>query len=120
MTLDLLLTLPCFITTRSATATLNAYNEPVYDPVVTSAVCDLQQRQRSETTSLGELSETSWLLVLPAGTPVDQTAIVTIDGCDYELDGDPWEARNPRTGVASHIEATVRRVNGPDDDQEQS
>ena len=42
---------------------------------------------------------------------------VIVDGQEYELVGEPWDARNPRTRAQSHIEATVRRTRGADDEQ---
>ena len=75
-------------------------------------VGELQQTQRTEPGDAGETSDTRWLLVLPAGTVVNTGDAVIVDGEVYEVVGAPWPARNPRLGVASHIEASVRRTAG--------
>lgn len=112
MTLAALLTLDATITHRTPAGTTDAFGDEETTETTTSTVCELQQRQRTEQTSGGELSDTQWLLILPAGTTIATGDTVTIDGADYEIHGEPWTVRNPRTGVDSHIEATVRRVTG--------
>lgn len=79
-------------------------------------VVEIQQKQRSETADEGETSDTTWNIYFPPGTDVNSGDAVVIDGSEYELTGDPWEARNPRTQALSHMEATVRRTAGPDDE----
>jgi hypothetical protein len=81
--------------------------------IVVETVGELQQRQRSEDET-GGVSDTSWLLVLPAGTRIAGDSIVTVNDLAYEVIGEPWAARNPRTGQESHIEATLRRTAGSD------
>lgn len=76
----------------------------------TETVCDLQQSRRDEQDDQGELSDTVWNLYLPAGTELTTADKVEVDGVDYEVVGDPWPARNPRTQLESHVEATVRRA----------
>ena len=73
-------------------------------------VGELQQQRRIEPGEDGELSDTGWVLFLPAGTDVATGDAVICDGQVYELVGDPWQARNPRTHQASHIECSVRRT----------
>src|SRR5688572_27377107 len=113
MPLSQLLNLPCTITRRTPSADdeeINDYGDPVQNETEVDTVCELQQRARSEDDLQGELSDTSWLLILPAGTAIDTGDAVTIDGKTYELVGDPWQARNPRTETVEHIEATLRRT----------
>lgn len=107
-----LLTIDCTITSRTFDGTLDAYGDEIADETIVSTVCELQQRQRSETSDPGELAASTWLLILPAGTDVRAGDTVTVAGDDYELIGEPWEARNPRTAATSHIECTVRRTVG--------
>lgn len=71
---------------------------------------ELQQARRDEPAAAGELSDTRWVLFLPAGTDVATGDAVIADGQLYELVGDPWQARNPRTQQPSHIECSVRRT----------
>lgn len=107
-----LLTLTCSITARSAQVAVDEYGDEAFTETVTTAVCELQQRQRSETGAAGEVSSSEWLLILPAGTSIDTGDTVTVDEIDYEVTGEPWQARNPRTGAGSHIECTLRRTAG--------
>lgn len=107
-----LLTLDCTITSRTFDGTLDAYGDEIADETIVSTVCELQQRQRSETSDPGELAASTWLLILPAGTTIGPGDSVTINGDGYELIGEPWAARNPRTELASHVECTVRRTVG--------
>lgn len=72
-------------------------------------VCQLQQRGRNETNE-GEVSQTTWLVTFPRGTPaprgVDE---LVIDGITYQFRGDSWPASNSR-GQLDHIEATAVRA----------
>lgn len=79
---------------------------------LTETVGELQQQQRTEPVEAGDLSDTKWLLILPAGASVMTGDAVLIDDMVFEVVGDPWHARNPRTQQASHVEATLRRTRG--------
>lgn len=116
MTLTSLLNRSCVIERRAGTGATNSYGDETTSTVSTSTVCELQQRQRTESSVEGEVSQTDWLLVLPAGTLIAHGDAVTVDGLDYEVHGDPWRARNPRTQAESHVEATVRRTGAEDDE----
>jgi hypothetical protein len=111
-----LLNRPCSLIQRSPGSSTDAYGNDIPAETVVEAVCELQQRQRREPDAYGDLSDTLWLLVLPAGTPARTGDAVMVDGQEFEFVGDPWIARNPRTGVVSHIEATVRRTSASDDE----
>lgn len=89
-------------------------NEQPSEDVV-ETVGELQQTRRDEPADSGELSRTTWLLVLPAGTDIRTGDSVEVDGASYQLVGDPWPARNPRTQAESHVEATVIRTAGSED-----
>jgi hypothetical protein len=108
-----LLNIPCTISQPSSDddGPTDVYGNPTGgDPTVTETVCELQQQRRTEPDADGELSDTTWLLVLPAGTQLDTAATVIVNDTAYEVVGDPWPARNPRTRREHHIEATVRRT----------
>lgn len=110
MSLELLINRPCLITTNVWDGeTVDAYGNPVTVPDTIETVCELQQQSREERSAEGELSTTSWLLLLPLGTNVPIDAIVTVGGDDYAMDGESWVVRNPRTQADSHIEATLKR-----------
>lgn len=106
-----LLTLPCTITRRTpSTGAPDEYgNRPPTEATI-NTVCELQQRQRAEDDVNGQIGRATFLLALPAGTVLHATDTITIDGDKYEVQGEPWDARNPRTQAASHVEATVTRV----------
>lgn len=79
-------------------------------PTTETVACLLQQRQRIEQTAQGQIATETLILFLPAGTDVDTLDYVTVDGNDYQIDGPPWAAYNPRSQAVSHIECTVRRT----------
>jgi len=111
--LDQLLNRTCVIETR-VPGGRDEYNNETDSVVEVSTVCELQQRQRTETGDRGEVSVTEWMLVLPASTDLSTGDTVLVDGDRYEVTGDPWQARNPRTQAVSHVEATVKRTSGVD------
>jgi hypothetical protein len=77
----------------------------------TETVGNLQQRRRGELEE-GEVSATEWVLYLPPGTALDTTDLVRVDGFsdDFEVSGEPREVVSPRTGIASHVEATLEKA----------
>lgn len=77
-------------------------------------VCEIQQVRRDETTEQGTLATATWVGFFPAGTEIFNGSTVTTDddNITYEVDGDPWIARNPRTQTISHIETTLKLVQG--------
>lgn len=101
--------------TRSATLVLRVAVDPTDPDAELEAVdgdetsCELQQT--NETDGLdGRVQSTTWRLWLPAGVELTGWDAVRVDGELFELEGDPWPVRNPRTSVVSHVEARVRRV----------
>jgi hypothetical protein len=107
-----LLNTPVVITRNLPSSTTDAYGNEQPDTDETETFGELQQQQRSEPGSEGELSVTTWSLFLPAGTELRTSDTVEIDGATYQVTGDPWSVRNPRTGGVSHVEATVVRTAG--------
>lgn len=116
MPLFALLNRTCTIVHSSTSDDTDAYGNPVPGETVTDVACELQQVQRTEPAGHGELSRTDWLLILPASTLLATGDQVLVDGEAYEVTGDPWRARNPRTGLEHHVEATLRRTAGADDE----
>lgn len=111
MSLATLMNRACTITHRQA-GTVDSYGDETTDETTVTTVCELQQQRRSETTDPGTIADSSWLLILPADTALGAGDTVTVSGEAYEVHGEPWTARNPRTDAASHVEATVRKVEG--------
>lgn len=112
-----LLNLPATIVHRDDSGDEDDYGNAKVTETRVDTVCELQRafRATEEDERLGETSDTLWNVYLPAGTLVSTAAALEIDGQTFELVGEPWAVRNPRTGVESHMEARVRRVAGAGD-----
>lgn len=112
MPLTTLLNKPCVITRREYDLdNTDSYGDATFDETEVETVCELQQRQRSEEGDPGQLSKTSWLLVLPHGTEISSADTVTVGGDDYEVVGEPWAAEQGSREMW-HVEATVVRTSG--------
>lgn len=111
MTLSELLTTSVTIIPRSRADDADDFSDPTptegAEVLVDGA---LQQRTRTEPNGQGELSDTDWLLILPAGTVIDRTDVVRIDGRRYEVIGEPWAVTDHRTGAAHHLEVSLNRT----------
>lgn len=116
MSLTALLNRELTLVRRTDEGETDVYGNPAPTEELVPVVGELQQVRRDEPDDNGELSDTNWLLILPAGTAVNTGDALVCDGQLYEVVGDPWQARNPRTGVASHIEATCRRTGSAGDE----
>lgn len=111
MTLATLLNRPLTLVRRSAaSAETDAFGNIVPTETLVEVVGELQQQRRAEPGDDSEMSDTNWILFLLAGTDVNTGDGVICDGQLYELVGDPWQVRNPRTQLQSHIECSVRRT----------
>lgn len=96
------------------------YGNPGETTTETTTACELQQVQRSENTIDSAAQSEDWVLFLdPIGedeggylveVELEGSDRVVVSGLAYEVIGPPWPARNPRTGVITHIEARVRQV----------
>jgi hypothetical protein len=102
----------CVLLRRSAGATDELGNDIQSDDAVDTVV-ELQQRQSDEHDNT--VSDTDWIAFFLPDEDVRSGDAVVVDGFKYEVVGDPWEARNPRTQAASHIEAGLRRTAGSED-----
>lgn len=73
-----------------------------------------QQRSTSDASVQGrqDTSRADWLLILPAGTAIDHTDRVTVDGTTFEVIDIPWSPTRATTGLAHHVELVVREVQG--------
>lgn len=119
MSLSTLLNRTCWVVTRSGSGDADSYYGSESSETAETAVetvCEVQQQRRDEAEDQGELSESHWLGVFPAGTALDSASAVVVEGLgEFELVGAPWPARNPRTQAESHVEATLVRTAGPED-----
>lgn len=109
MLLTDLMNLPCLIVNRTSDG-LDEFGNDVSSEATVETVCELQQRQRGEDGE--ELATGSFLLVVPSGTVLGSADSVVVEDVEYEVSGEPWIVRNPRTHLPSHVEATVVRVAG--------
>lgn len=114
-----LITRPCTIT-RGARVDRDDFDLDVDDPEApepetVEAVCELQQRQRSEDRDGGEVSSTDWTGYFLPDVELGTADVVTVEGVAYEVVGDPWKARDPLLDRDSHVEASLRRTAGAAD-----
>jgi hypothetical protein len=107
-----LLNRSCQIVRRGLSGVEDDYGNEIAGETVVSTVCELQQDMAVEITGHEDLSRTRWRCFFPADTDIDGTDRVIIDAERYEIDGDPWSVRNPRTQQMSHVEAHLIRVSG--------
>ena len=107
-----LLNRPITIVNRTDGDAVDEYGNATPDEATTATVGELQQERRGEPGAAGETSDTRWLLILPAGTVINTGDAVIVDSEVYEVVGQPWPARNPRTQAVSHLEASLRRTAG--------
>lgn len=117
MTLSALIDRPCTIVRRSETGTLDELGNEIPTEALVVSEWELQQRRRDEPEGEGELSATEWIAFFQSSAELSTgDAVIDHDtGRQFELVGEPWPVRNPRTGEASHVEVSVRRVAGAQD-----
>lgn len=114
--LSTLINRPATVIQRSASGQKTRFGDSVRTESAVQTLCEIQQKRRDEPAQEGELSDSDWNLFFLPGTDLSSGDAVVVDGEEYELVGEPWVARNPRTGHVSHIECTARRTRGPDDE----
>jgi hypothetical protein len=122
VTLAQLLNRPCTVLHRTAGEAKDEYGNKIPVTEEIEGVCEVQESKRSlsgrtsEPDSEGENSDAEWLGIFPAGTLLGAADTVRVEGIGaLEVVGEPWEARNPRTQVVSHIEAPLRRTAGAEE-----
>lgn len=121
MSLTALLNRPCTITHRSTGSERDRYGNEVQSEIDTDTVCEIQQSRRSlsgrtsEPQANGDMSDTDWMGIFLPGTEIGSADTVTSEGTVFEVVGDPWQARNPRSGVVQHVEIPLRRTAGAEE-----
>lgn len=107
-----LLNVTATIQSRSAAST-DAHGNPVSATASSTSVrCYFEQTRRDEQEGARNAAEAEYLLVLPAGTSIDQNDRVVIGSTTYEVKGQPWQASRANTGQVHHLEATIVEVSG--------
>jgi hypothetical protein len=112
MPLPHLLTRTAWLIRRTDSGDTDDYGNDIPDEIQFEERCEVQQDRRTEQPE-GAPAKTDWLGFFPADTDLDASDAVVVDGlAEFEVVGEPWTVRNPRTRVPSHVEATLRRVGG--------
>jgi hypothetical protein len=105
-----LLTLEATLLRRVQDGPPDEYGNPTWEATSEPVACELQQESATEANDAA-LQVTTWRAYLhPDAADVRGWDGLQLEGVTYELDGDAWTARNPRTGQISHLEARLRRV----------
>ena len=104
-----LLTLTGTLLRRAQTGPPDEYGDPTWTELGEPIACELQQEVGYDAAG-GAIQLSTWRVFLPPTTPPTGWDGITIGAVTYELEGDAWLARNPRTGIDSHVEARVRRL----------
>jgi len=82
--------------------------------VEVETVCELQQETGFRKEGEGELSDTRWVVYLLPDAEIGSGDSIEVEGDGtFQVLGEPWKARNPRTGQYSYIRAAARRTIGP-------
>lgn len=105
----------CSIIRRSPSGSEDAFGNEIQTETSVATVCDLQQQRADERNAQGETSYDEWIAFLLAGISIKTADTLVVDGQEFEVIGDPWHARNPRTKSESHIEVRLRRTAGDED-----
>lgn len=109
-----LLTLPCVIVHRSEDEdTVDLHGNPWTNEELESAFCELQQLSARE--RVEGLSDATHRIFLLPGVLLDTSDAVIAEDILYEVEGDPWQVRDPEENVVHHVEATLRRTSGEED-----
>jgi hypothetical protein len=107
-----LLTQPLTVQHRSATSKDEYGNDVITTTSTVGINGYVEQTDAQEVTVDRETYQTDWLVVLPAGTPVDGSDRIVHGDRTFEVVGRPHEVWNPRTRSVHHIKARAREVVG--------
>lgn len=110
MSLTSLINRPATLRHRTGGTRRDRDGNRVPEVVEVETVCELQQRQRRE--DADEVSDARWVAFFLPGEIVGTGDELIVDGVSFQVEGDPWPARSPRSRTLSHIEATLRRTAG--------
>lgn len=109
----MLINRPCTLVRRSPSGATDDYGRALRGETRIETVCELQQARRDEPSDQADLSVTLWSAFFLPGDDVRTGDALVVDGVEYEMVGDPWDARSPFAGSRlDHVEATVKRAGG--------
>ena len=92
-------------------STVNAYGDAKSTSTSATAVGYLEQTAAVEVLVNQETYTSDWLLILPAGTVIDASDQVLVDGATFEVVGPPARPWRPSTGE-HHVECRLRQTTG--------
>lgn len=116
MSIATLVNRPCVLLYRTEDGGEDAYGNEIPTVSRVEAVCEIQQDRREERGNAGEVSDTRWTGYFLPGVELRTADAVEVEGIGtFELVGDPWPARNPRTQAEQHVEASLRLVRGAEE-----
>jgi hypothetical protein len=106
-----LLKVDATVTSVSLTGTEDEFGDPTEETSTAIYKAWAWQTSRSDETVGTDVQSQKWRIALHRSAEglVDGGDRITYEGTEYEVDGPPWIARNPRTGRVEYIEATMRR-----------
>lgn len=126
MSLPALLNQPCTFTIPTASGEADRAGVPADDVATVTGFGYFEQKQATDQTGVQSSDEQRWLaMVLPTGTTGDDTSGDVVDLAEvlnaratvepeglgvFQLVGEPWPVRNPRTRQVAHLEFEMRKV----------
>jgi SPP1 family predicted phage head-tail adaptor len=100
------------ITTRTQTGVDEKYGNPVYTETTVTVTGAFAPAAGTETTEGQDQVVSQPLALLPYGTEIDSTAKLTINGLDYEIDGEPQSWSSPFVTWQPGISVPLKRITG--------
>lgn len=109
-----LMTMDCTVTPRVVTG-VDVYGNDVLedgDPFDTHCFVwqGAHRLDSTENTGPENVTTDQYGAAFPPDDPVGANARVNVEGLDYEVDGMPWPAFNPRLKRVTHLEVNLKRV----------
>jgi hypothetical protein len=105
---------PCTITHVAQNGAEDPYGNPTETTTTTeldgAPGCWIVQGKRDDVTLLTNQQSEVFTGYFPAGTQLDGSDRVTVDGATFEVQGPPWRAFNPLAAAVDFVEATLVRV----------
>lgn len=101
------------VTILSAASSTDRYGNPTNDWAAATSTATkgwLAQQARDEVLGNRDAQTSGWVVYLPAGTVIDGSDRVVVDGQTFEVDGPPNRAWSPRG--EHHVEAALNVVEG--------
>lgn len=76
-------------------------------------MCEVQQQTRQEPLEGGgAISVTEWLAFFLPDEDIRPEDSLILDEDEFQVIGEPWKVRNPRTQAFSHIQAKLELIEG--------